>query len=190
MYGVEMNLPKEQLHELISVIGDHASSEEEWLRACHLLGDHVHKPRRATRSTLVPIIVSGVIALGVAMPWYNHYVDSYQSSDWVPPPPPPVVDGDLNAYLHVMKNKIENRLLRLVAEPDSPLAVDFLVDKYGEVSDIKILKSSGDVALDAFAIDAVRQCGQFDPPPAAMARTMEVQLNLGKDRKHRVVDTL
>ena len=190
MYGVKMSIPEQQLENLLRVVGNHASTEEEWVRACHLLGDYVHKPRRKNRSlALIPMVMCAALAFGFAVPWYNHYAETSQSSDWVPPPPPPIVDGDLSGYLSSIKRKIEARLYPMLAEQPATLAVDFILDRYGEVSDIKILKSSGDSTLDALAVEAVRQCGQFDPPPIAIAQTMEIQLNLGKDKRHRLSET-
>lgn len=178
MYGVQMNLPKHQLHELLAVIGNHSAPEQEWLRACYLLGDYVYKPRRSNAKALIPLVVCVAIVVGAAMPWYSHYVQSYQTSDWVPPPPPPVVDGDLTAYLEEMRSNIQFHRQAL-GIPDIPVAVDIVVDKDGDTAGITILKSSGDKAIDKGTVQAVKDSLPFSPPPIAMTKTMEVQMTLG-----------
>ncbi|HEY9759191.1 MAG TPA: TonB family protein [Oculatellaceae cyanobacterium] len=189
MYGVQMNFSKHQLHELLAVIGNHSAPEQEWLRACYLLGDYVHKPRRSNAKALIPLVACAAIAVGAAMPWYSHYVQSYQSSDWVPPPPPPVIDGNLTAYLDEMRFKIQFHRLAL-GIPDIPVAVDIVVDSHGDASGVTILKSSGDKAIDKGTIQAVKDSLPFSPPPLAMAKTMEVQMTLGgnEDQPNAGVD--
>jgi hypothetical protein len=58
--------PKE-LQNLLAVAGDHTVPEEKWMRACDLLGDYTHRPRRsrlrASVISLVLLLTSGVVCV-------------------------------------------------------------------------------------------------------------------------------
>ena len=89
-------------------------------------------------------------------------------------PPLNIVQEDLpDYYLLLATQKIESNFKLTRSQRFSGVfcVVEFLVNKNGEISDIKVVKSTGQPSLDQFAVEAVERTETLGPLPDSINKS-------------------
>ena len=168
-----MDLSKNQIDDLVSVVADHSAPEQEWVQACQLLGDYDLKPKKRGFPYALPLAALLLLFFFSTVPWYAHYTQTTPFDNLVPPPPPAVFAPDLPSYLGTMESAIKAHWAP--PENSAPVVVDYQLDKSGEVKNLRLLSPSGQTLADRAALVAVQNSSPFQPLPPGAGDFVEVQ---------------
>ena len=81
-----------------------------------------------------------------------------------------------SAYGNYLKQRVWPAWVTPERHQTVSMVVSFEIDKDGNVSELKIKRSSGDIEFDNSALDAVRNVSPFEPLPAGNATSADVAL--------------
>ena len=78
---------------------------------------------------------------------------------------PKVDNGSFQPYMDIMHEKITKKWTPPQTDKDAEVTVEYTIMKNGAVKDPKIVKSSGNNAIDKSAIDALNNASPLPPLP-------------------------
>ncbi len=85
------------------------------------------------------------------------------------------VDSALVSYMNDLESRIKKSWRPPVGHESAIVSVLFRVNKSGEISDVKLYRSSGHSSADEAALQAVRSAAPFTSPPAGAGIPLDVQ---------------
>jgi TonB family protein len=86
---------------------------------------------------------------------------------------------DVASYMSALKSQVKFNWRPPISKKAVSLVVMFKVHKDGQLSDIKINKSSGRPETDQAGLEAVERTSQFGYPPQNLEDSFDVQMTLG-----------
>lgn len=86
-------------------------------------------------------------------------------------------DIDFGLYMAHLQRSIKRNWHPSKSKSSKKIAVFFSVSRDGTISNLKILKSSGDAVEDQAGLDAVKTFGKADPLPAGAPPSVDIQFS-------------
>ncbi len=81
------------------------------------------------------------------------------------------------SYVAHVSRKIRKNWPKPEVDERKELTVSFLVDKDGEISELKVLKSTGSEEIDQNGLDAITKSAPFEKPPEEMKTPKKLRLS-------------
>ncbi|HEY9680620.1 MAG TPA: TonB family protein [Oculatellaceae cyanobacterium] len=170
-YGKKVRYSRQELQHLLSVVGDHSAPETSWMRACHLLGDYKHQPKRPpSRPSLILLAV--LLTSGTVCFVFFNFLDSMCKQIHPTPCPLPVATDQstapsYGAYMVDMQRRIKRSWFPPRGGESTQVVVAFKIANDGSLLSSKIHKSSGSAAADHAAMVAVSNAAPYRHLPDA-----------------------
>ncbi|MBS2002056.1 MAG: TonB C-terminal domain-containing protein [Cyanobacteria bacterium SZAS LIN-5] len=161
-----------QHEELVNTLGNPHASEEEWLNASDKLGEYKPKPtateqRHKVSRHLGEVSMLAAMGLGIFALINLSQPSNVHSVAPAPVKQAPVVDVDFGPYMANLQRNIKRSWFPPQRQESRRVVVRFNIDRGGELSNLKVLKSCGVAVADQAAINAVENAApNFKPLPA------------------------
>jgi TonB family protein len=188
--------------DLVETLGNPTASEAEWLHASEHLGEYKPKATATearTQRTKVLGEVSILVAVGLGI-W--GLITFTQPSNMTPKPAPPTAaqaptaDVDFGPYMANLQRSIKRNWFPPKGEESKRVVCIFKISKDGELSKLRIDRSSGNAVADQAALKAIQNASDgFHSLPAGSPSDVDIQFtfdynvfNKAKGIQHDNVD--
>ncbi|HEY9760550.1 MAG TPA: TonB family protein [Oculatellaceae cyanobacterium] len=177
-YGRKVRYSRQELQHLLSVVGDHSVPETSWVRACHLLGDYKHQPKRPpSRASLILLAV--LLTSGTVCFVFFNFLDSMCKQIHPSPCPVPVATDQsapstYGAYMADMQRRIKRSWFPPRGNESTKVVVAFKIANDGSLLSSKIHKSSGSAVADRAALSAIFNAAPYRHLPDA-SKSVDVE---------------
>jgi TonB family protein len=186
--------------DLVETLGNPTASEAEWLHASEHLGEYKPKATATetrTQRTKVLGEVSILVAVGLGI-W--GLITFTQPSNMAPQPAPKAVqaaaDVDFGPYMANLQRSIKRNWFPPKGEESKRVVCIFKVHKAGDISNLRLDRSSGNEIADRAALKAIKDASaNFKALPDGASDDVDIQFtfdynvfNKGSGVQHDAVD--
>jgi TonB family protein len=167
--------------DLVETLGNPTASEEEWLHATEHLGEYKPKATATEARTQRTKALGGVsilVAVGLGI-W--GLITFTQPSNMTPKPAPPkavqaVADIDFGPYMNDLQRNIRSNWFPPKGKESQRVVCIFKIHRGGQVSNLRIERSSGNAAADQAALKAIKiSSAWFQSLPAGASDDVDIQ---------------
>jgi TonB family protein len=169
-------------NDLLKAIGNPAATEEEWLSACEKLGDNrppesrKHAPILIRRAAVVAAVFVTLVGGGVTLSSLNHSRPvTPQKEVTAPEHSAAVHDVDSGPYMPDLQRRIKRAWFPPKGSESKRVVVQFKVHADGAVENLKIDQSSGSLACDHAALQAVKDAAPLRQLPQGAPENVDIQ---------------
>ena len=171
-YGMNTNLSKAEINHLISVAGDHSKPEEEWMRACHLLGDYTHRPPQKVMGRFIAAGLTFLLLAGSGVGIFM-YLHNVQPEPTIATPPV-IAAPNYSGYMAHLQRRIKRNWFPPKSAMSKHVVVEFKILRNGTMEDARVTQSAGDLS-DRAALRALELAAPFQPLPAGSSPDVTIQ---------------
>ena len=183
------NLSNEQLKHLVAVAGDPKSSEEQWSRACEILGDYNPVAAKKQRRFVAPVVLGFLAVFTAGAFWMcSSHIPTYgptpSPSVYAPesvseaPAPHLTAPPDTSVWGPYMAD-LQRRIKRAWFPPKNNeskrVLVRFHIDVDGQMSKLALHQSSGAAVVDQAALKAVENAAPFRHLPTGITEGVDIE---------------